>query len=126
MRKDPFEFAKPSIVWVCILIGIPAFIFRARQVQEETKQNRAHMQCFANLQQIDLTAQAWALENKKALTDTYSLSDTTILAYMKGSMLPVCPFGGTYSPGTNHGDVPKCSVPGHRLLYPTPMGGYVR
>ena len=92
----------------------------------ETKKNRAQRECISNLQQIDGVSQAWALENKKAVTDTYSLTDTTMLMYLKASMLPVCPLGGTYSPGTNHGDVPKCSVPGHRLLYPTPMGGYVR
>lgn len=93
---------------------------------EETRKNRAHMQCIGNLKQIDLTAQAWALENRKTATDTYSLTDTTMLAYMKDSMLPVCALGGTYSPGTNHSDVPKCSVPGHQLLYKTPMGGYPR
>ena len=82
------------------------------------------MKCVGNLKQIDLTAQAWALENKKTMPDTYSLSDTTLLAYLKGSVLPVCPLDGTYSPGTNNGDVPKCSVPGHQLLYQTPMGGY--
>ena len=61
--------------------------------------------------------QQWALENKKAATDTYSLSDTTLLAYMKGSALPVCSSHGRYLPGTNVADKPKCSLAsaGHTL-----------
>lgn len=73
--------------------------------------------CVANLKQIDGAVQQWALENKKAATATYSLSDPQVLAYMKGSALPVCPQRGRYSPGTNVGDVPKCSLAasGHAL-----------
>jgi|GEM_PF-878052 hypothetical protein len=116
-----FPFVKVGIV---LAIGV-ALIIGALSL-EETRKNRAQMKCVGNLKQIDSTAQAWALDNWKALTDTYSLSDTAILACMKGSMLPVCPLGGVYSPGTNHGDVPRCSIPSHALLFPTPMGGYPR
>ena len=84
------------------------------------------MECVSNLMQIDGVSQAWALESKKAVTDTYSLTDTTMLQYTKGSVLPICPSGGTYTPGTNLNDVPRCNVPGHQLLYKTPMGGYPR
>lgn len=77
----------------------------------------SHNSCVANLKQIDGAVQQWALENKKAATDTYSLSDTTLLAYIKGSTLAVCPKGGRYSPGTNISDSPKCSLAhlGHTL-----------
>ncbi len=71
--------------------------------------------CIANLKQIDGATQQWALENKKAATDTYSLTDTDLLAYFRGSTLPLCPLGGRYSAGTNVQDVPRCTVPGHTL-----------
>ncbi len=71
--------------------------------------------CTANLKQLDGATQQWALENKKAATDTYSLTDPTLLAYLKGSMLPFCPQGGHYSAGTNLTDWPRCSHPGHTL-----------
>ena len=72
-------------------------------------------QCNDNLNQIDGAAQQWALENKKMATDTYSLTDTDYLQYLRGSVLPVCPLGGKYSTGKNVSDVPRCSVPGHTL-----------
>ena len=71
--------------------------------------------CISHLKQMDGAAQQWALENKKTATDTYSFSDMTRLAYLKGSVLPKCPQGGRYSPGTNLTDAPKCSIPGHTL-----------
>lgn len=73
--------------------------------------------CIANLKQIDGAVQQWALESKRAATDTYSLSDTTLLAYMRGSTLLKCPKGGRYTPGTNVADKPKCSLSnlGHTL-----------
>jgi len=73
--------------------------------------------CIANLKEIDGAVQQWALESKKAATDTYSLSDPQLLAYMRGSTLPVCWQGGRYTAGTNVGDVPKCSLAakGHTL-----------
>ncbi len=71
--------------------------------------------CIVGLKQIDGAVQQWALEFKKLPTDTYSLSDTTLLAYIKGSVLPVCPQGGRYSPGTNVSDPPRCNIPGHTL-----------
>lgn len=93
---------------------------------EETRKNRAQMQCVANLKQMDGAVLSWALENKKAVTDTHSLSDAMFLSYLKGSTLPLCPSGGTYTSGTNIGDVPRCSVHGHELRYKTSMGGYPR
>lgn len=73
--------------------------------------------CPANLKAIDGAVQQWALEHQKARTDTYALSEPQILAYMRGSVLPVCPTGGHYSPGKNVGDRPTCSfaAQGHTL-----------
>ena len=77
----------------------------------------ARASCIANLKQIDGAVQQWALENKKAATDTYALTDTTVLAYLKGSTLPACSGGGTYSAGTTVSGSPTCSLSasGHTL-----------
>lgn len=58
----------------------------------------------------------WALENKQS-TYAYSLSDTTLLSYFKGSALPYCLSGGTYSAGSAVALVPTCSQSalGHTL-----------
>jgi len=71
--------------------------------------------CIANLKQLDGATQQWALENNLAATNTYALTDPTLLAWLKGSVLPTCPRHGRYSPGTNLMDAPRCSHPGHTL-----------
>ena len=68
--------------------------------------------CIANLRLVDSTVQQWALENKKASTDTYSLSDTVLIGYFKGSALPYCPGGGSYVAGSAVSLVPTCSLSG--------------
>lgn len=72
-------------------------------------------ECINNLKQIDGAVQQWALENKKFATDTYSLTDTNLLEYLKGSVLPRCPLGGRYTGAPNIAGCPTCSVPGHTL-----------
>ncbi len=90
-------------------IAIPNFV-KARA----TAQKNA---CIANLKQIDGAVQQWALENKKAATDTCALTDTTLLACLKGSALPACPGGGAYPAGTPVSGSPACSLStsGHTL-----------
>ena len=73
--------------------------------------------CIANLKQIDSAVQQWALENKKLSRDTYVLNEA-VSSYLKGSVLPICPSGGTYSPGKTIADPPRCSLSasqGHSL-----------
>jgi hypothetical protein len=72
-------------------------------------------ECIANLKQIDGAVQQWVLENKKTATDTYSLTDTNLLDYFRGSVLPSCPLGGTYSGAASVSGCPLCTVPGHTL-----------
>ena len=50
-------------------------------------------ECIQNLKQLDGAVQMWALQNKKMATDTYSLSDTSLLSFLRASALPVCPLG---------------------------------
>ena len=98
-----------AIIGLVAAVAVPNFI-RARTTAQKNS-------CIANLRMMDSTVQQWALENKKASTDTYSLSDTSLLGYFKGSTLPFCPGGGTYSPGGTVALVPSCSQSalGHTL-----------
>jgi prepilin-type N-terminal cleavage/methylation domain-containing protein len=113
-RKSGFTLVEIMIVVAIIgllaAIAIPNFV-KART----TAQKNA---CIANLKQLDGAVQQWALENKKTSTDTYLFTDTTVLQYLKGTVLPACPAGGTYSPGASVANTPLCSLSasqGHSL-----------
>lgn len=71
--------------------------------------------CIANLKQIDGAVQQWTLENKKVEADRYSLQDRSLLAFLRGSVLPLCPAGGSYVHGSTVSASPTCSIPGHTL-----------
>jgi prepilin-type N-terminal cleavage/methylation domain-containing protein len=98
-----------AIIGLLAAIAIPNFV-KARATAQKNS-------CVANLKQIDGAVQQWALENKKAATDTYALTDTTVLAYLKGSRLPACAGGGTYSAAATVSAYPSCSLSasGHTL-----------
>lgn len=68
--------------------------------------------CVANLVQIDGAVQQWALERKLMATNSYSLENSELHAYLKWSALPKCPSGGRYFPGGTVAGVPRCSVHG--------------
>ena len=72
-----------AIIGLLAAIAIPNFV-KART----TSQKNA---CINNLRQLDGAVQQFALENKKAATDTVQLTDCT--PYLKNSV--VCPAGGT-------------------------------
>ena len=119
--KAPFPRAAFTLVEVMIVvailgllaaIAIPNFV--------KSRANAQKCSCIVNLKQIDGAVQAWALEYKKAATDTYTFADATLLAYLKGSTLPgggTCPGGGAYSEGVSVSLVPNCSLAtsGHTL-----------
>lgn len=98
-----------AIIGLLAAIAIPNFV-KARA----TAQMNA---CIANLKQVDGAVQQWSLENRKVSTDTYALTDATLLEFLKGSQLPVCPGGGTYSAGATVSAAPSCSLSasGHTL-----------
>jgi hypothetical protein len=87
---------------------------QAQAVEQAVAQTEAQERttCIANLRLIYAAKQAWALEKNKADTDIPTQQD--ILPYLKGSVFPVCPSGGTYTIGAV-GQLPTCSISGHVL-----------
>src|SRR5436190_10135121 len=93
-RKAGFTLAEIMIVVAIIgllaAIAIPNFV-RARQ----TSQTNA---CINNLRLIDGAKQQWALENKKASTDTPTGANLQVyLGRGSAGQLPSCPLDGTSS-----------------------------
>src|SRR5882757_1393138 len=101
-----------AIIGLLAAIAIPNFV-KARA----TSQANA---CINNLRQIDAAINQWALENKKASTDTVSLTD--VQPYIKlnaAGAIPGCPASGTYKT-TSVSESPSCTLsvgvtPAHAL-----------
>ncbi len=91
-----------AITGLLAAVAVPNFL--------KARVNAQKNSCVANLRMINSTVQQWALEIEKQSTDTYSLSDTTLLGYFKGSYMPYCPGGGTYSPAAAVALAPTCSL----------------
>lgn len=95
-------------LWACpvLFIAFSVYVHNMPPPRRISQRNN----CIANLKQIDGAVAQWALEHKKLPADTYSLTDSTLLSYLKGSVLPVCPGGGTYLPGRKVSEPPHCSL----------------
>jgi RNA polymerase sigma factor (sigma-70 family) len=79
----------------------------------DKQQAQATAACINNLRMIDGARQQWALEYKKASTDTATWADIT--PYLKNAeQSSNCPAGGTYSLNILSVE-PTCSIPGHAL-----------
>jgi hypothetical protein len=94
--------------------AVPAGILAAVAVPNFVKARQTSLQnaCINNLRQIDGAKQQWALENKKADTETPSRAD--LEPYLSKRQFPVCPAGGTYTIN-RLANPPECSHPGHKL-----------
>ena len=78
-----------AIIGLLAAIAIPNFV-KARN----TSQKNA---CINNLRQIDSATQQWALETGQSDTSAALTHETSIYAYIKGSVVPKCPASGTYA-----------------------------
>jgi prepilin-type N-terminal cleavage/methylation domain-containing protein len=97
-----------AIIGLLAAIAIPNFV-KART----TAQKNA---CINNLRQIDGAIQQWALEEKKAPTDT--VTTTAVAGYLKGGVMPTCPIGNAaYTGMATVANPPTCpnSAQGHSL-----------
>jgi prepilin-type N-terminal cleavage/methylation domain-containing protein len=96
-----------AIIGLLAAIAIPNFVRARNTAQQNT--------CVNNLRQIDGGKHQWALENKKA--DTDSPTSTEVSLYLKNNAFPTCPSGGTYTISAVSTD-PTCDKSNHVL--PTP------
>jgi len=96
------------IIGILLAIAIPNFL-KAR----ETSQVKS---CQANIKQIASAKEQYAIDFKKASTDTINLSDLIGSdKYLKST--PSCPSGGTYTAGALNADA-TCSIgatAGHKM-----------
>ncbi|MDD5634619.1 MAG: prepilin-type N-terminal cleavage/methylation domain-containing protein [Candidatus Omnitrophica bacterium] len=101
-------FTLVEIMIVVAIIGLLAAIAIPNFVQARTRAQRGA--CIANLRQIDGAKTLYALDNNLASGDACAMTDLVPLYIQR---TPICPAGGTYTPGTiaPAGD-PTCSVHG--------------
>ena len=92
-----------AIIGLLAAIAIPNFVRARTTAQMNT--------CINNLRQLDGAVQQWALENKKASTDTYTLDNLKLYIKLdsKGD-IPGCPGGGLYTAGATVDNPPTCSL----------------
>lgn len=69
--------------------------------------------CIANLRNLDLAKQEWALDKNKA-SDAIP-TERELRPYLKGRVMPKCPAGGVYLVNSVS-EFPVCSIPGHDLV----------
>src|SRR5581483_12062736 len=88
---------RKELLVVVLTLGV--FLGAGIPVVKETVRRQHRAECIANLKQMDGALCGWALEDQKRLAKPFSFADTSILQYLKGRLLPLCPDGGIYSAG---------------------------
>jgi competence protein ComGC len=101
-----------AVVALLLAVAVPNFI-RARNT-------KAANACVNNLRIIQGAKEQWAMEQHKTTNDAPTLQD--LQPYMGRGVegeIPVCPEGGTYTPG-RAGEPARCSIgrDGHVLPWP--------
>lgn len=102
-----------GIIGVVIAIVLPALARSRAATQRKT--------CILNLREIDAAKEQFAIEKRKLQGATVRTSDVT--PYIRGSTMPICKAGGTYSI-QRIGRDPRCSLwrKGHSLQDPNSIG----
>jgi hypothetical protein len=102
------------VKWLALSAAIPVGIASAIAITNFVKGRNTSQQnvCINNLRQIYGAKQRWALDYKKAETDTPTREDLTPLLPKK--QFPTCPAGGTYTINRVSAP-PECSHAGHKL-----------
>lgn len=90
-------------------IAIPSFV-KARTTSQKNS-------CINNLRQLDSAKEQAAMANNWTNEQEImpgSTEEEKVLQYIRGTMMPICPDGGSYTLNTI-GEVPTCSNPEHSL-----------
>ena len=92
------------ILTILMAIAVPAFLSARANAQAKT--------CIANLWEIESAKQRWAMENRKAATDTPT-QEELVGGYIK--RWPECPTSGTYTIQAVDTS-PSCSIGGEHAI----------
>ena len=76
-----------AIIGLLAAIAIPSFM-----KSRTTSQQNA---CINNLRQVESGKEQWAMAQNK--TDGEAIDTAEVATYLKGSLLPTCPAGGTFT-----------------------------
>ena len=114
--KGTLGFTLVEIMIVVAIIGLLAAIAIPNFVKARTSAQKNA--CINNLRQIDGAIEQWALEQKKKQGDAVTTTGTpSILNYLKGAALPVCPADSSAYTIATVGVNPSCAnaALGHTL-----------
>jgi hypothetical protein len=97
-----------ALILLTLPIAIPNFV----KARNTSMQNA----CIGNLRAIDAAANQFALENHLKTGDKINFPNdlTPYIKLDRQGKIPSCPAGGTYVI-EKVGDLPTCSIPGHKL-----------
>jgi hypothetical protein len=105
-RSPVYLFLGLSWLLLILAIALPGVV-PARPLAQKNS-------CIANLKQIELAKHSWNLDGGQPTNAVPTVAD--LAAFLKGSVMPVCPAGGTYTLGAVN-EPPHCSLAerGHAL-----------
>ena len=98
------------IIAIIITIAVPQFL--------TARLTSWHKTCLGNLKSIHNAKELWAMENRANTGDAVT-SANIVPDFIKGSAMPTCPGGGTYTIG-NVGDNPTCTYTDPRWSHVLP------
>lgn len=107
-KRFPWRFAVYGLLFAIYLSILIPNLLPARTIASKNA-------CLVNLELIDKATCAWALTEKKSLTDR--VDGREVAKYLQNGQLPTCPAGGNYELHLVK-DKPTCSLAhtlGHSL-----------